>query len=61
MSEPDIELTPECAIEACELFLQGIKSDFGTDNEGMVPLSKAIDVLRTAFETIQFRENPAGS
>jgi hypothetical protein len=49
---PDIKLTHEQAIEAVRLFSEGISQGFAHDRDGDVPLSKAIDVLQTAFETI---------
>lgn len=57
MSEPEIHLSPEGAIAACELFLAGMKSEYGVDTAGKVPMSKAIDALRKSFETIRFFED----
>jgi hypothetical protein len=56
MSDPEIYLSPAGAIAACELFLSGMKSEYGTDTDRMVPVSKAIDALRKSFETIKFFE-----
>jgi hypothetical protein len=36
------------------MFLCGIQSDFGMDENGMAPPSKATDMLRKAFESVQF-------
>jgi hypothetical protein len=57
MSEPEIHLSAAGAIAACELFLAGMKSEYGADTAGKVPVSKAIDALRKSFETIRFFED----
>jgi hypothetical protein len=57
---PDIVLTSAQAIKASEMFFLGIRSDFGMDDDGNVPLSKAMDVLRKAFESVQFVEEHGG-
>jgi hypothetical protein len=57
MSESEIHLSPAGAIAACELFLSGMKGEYGTDTDRMVPVSKAIDALRKSFETIKFFED----
>lgn len=57
MSETEIYLSPAGAIAACELFLAGMKSEYGVDTAGKVPVSKAIDALRKSFETIRFFED----
>jgi hypothetical protein len=57
MPEVEINLSPAGAIAACELFLAGMKSECEVDTTGMVPVSKAIDALRKAFETIKFFED----
>lgn len=57
MSETEIHLSPAGAIAACELFLAGMKSEYGVDTAGKVPVSKAIDALRKSFETIRFFED----
>jgi hypothetical protein len=49
---PDIKLTHEQAVEAVKLFADGISQGFAHDQDGDVALSRAFDVLRTAFETI---------
>lgn len=49
----EIVLTQARAVRACNLLLSGIKGDIGIDVEGMVTLSGAVALLRTAFETVQ--------
>jgi hypothetical protein len=57
---PDVVLSTNGAIEACEMFLQGIREGFATNDDGKVPLSKAIDVLQKAFESVEYQEKYGG-
>jgi hypothetical protein len=57
MSEPEIRLSREGAIAACELFPASMKSECEMDTAGMVSVSKAVDALRKSFETIKFFED----
>lgn len=54
MPEQEIHLSPAGAIAACELFLAGMKSECEMDTAGVVPVNKAIDALRKAFERSSF-------
>jgi hypothetical protein len=55
----DITLTRDQVPEATKLFAEGIKHGFADDHEGKVCLSKALDVLRTAFEMMAERNGSA--
>jgi hypothetical protein len=57
--KPDVILTRDQIPEATKLFVEGIKHGFADDHEGKVCLSKAVDVLRTAFEMMAERNNLA--
>ena len=49
MSEPEIRLSREGAIAACELFPASMKSECEMDTAGMVSVSKAVDALRKSL------------
>jgi hypothetical protein len=55
---PDIVLSYEQAVEAAELFIERIRQDLADDVDGNIPLSKAIEVLQGAFETIKSVAHP---
>jgi hypothetical protein len=50
---PDIVLSYEQSIEAAELFISQLRQDLADDADGNVPLSKAIELLQSSFETIK--------
>jgi hypothetical protein len=55
----DIILTRDQVAEATKLFAEGITHGFADDHEGKVCLSKAVGVLRTAFEMMAERNSSA--
>jgi hypothetical protein len=50
---PDIVLSYEQSLEAAELFITRLRQDLADDADGNIPLSKAIELLQSSFETIK--------
>jgi hypothetical protein len=55
---PDIVLSYEQAVEAAELFIERLRQDLADDADGNIPLSKAIELLQSSFETIKSVAHP---
>jgi|307.fasta_scaffold1154536_1 hypothetical protein len=55
---PDIVLSYEQAVEAAELFIEQLRQDLADDADGNIPLSKAIELLQSSFETIKSVAHP---
>jgi hypothetical protein len=55
---PDIVLSYEQAVEAAELFIERLRQDLADDVDGNIPLSKAIELLQSSFETIKSVAHP---
>jgi hypothetical protein len=51
-------LRHEDAIQAAEMFLLAIREELADDPDGRVPLSRAIELLGEAFETIKVVFDP---
>jgi hypothetical protein len=54
----DIVLSYEQAVEAAELFIERLRQDLADDADGNIPLSKAIELLQSSFETIKSVPHP---
>lgn len=57
-AEPDIVLSYEQSLEAAELFISRLRQDLADDDDGNIPLSKAIALLQSSFETIKSAGHP---
>jgi hypothetical protein len=55
---PDIVLSYEQAVEAAELFIERLRQDLADDADGNIPLSKAIELLQSSFETVKSVAHP---
>ena len=55
---PDIVLSYEQAVEAAELFIERLRQDLADDADGNIPLSKAIELLQSSFETTKSVAHP---
>jgi len=57
-AEPDIVLSYEQSLEAAELFISRLRQDLADDDDGNIPLSKAIELLQSSFATIKSAGHP---
>ncbi len=56
----DIKLKRPEAIKAAELFTQGLREGFEREPSDNVPLSKAVELLQAAYESVKDASDPAG-
>jgi hypothetical protein len=54
----ELSLRHEDAIQAAEMFLLAIREELADDPDGRVALSRAIELLGEAFETIKLVFDP---